>query len=72
MTAPDPLDVLTLPEVAKLLRISPNTVRHHLRDAPWWRVGRRRLIRRQALEAWLATHCDDRPTPQEDPTHEPA
>ncbi len=72
MTAPD---MLTVAEVARLLRISPNSVRRYLHDAPWCTFGRRRLIRRQALEAWLANTYERRPTPTAPPeerTHERA
>lgn len=55
------IDLLTLDEVADLLRVSTRTVRRliadgHLRPV---RIGRRTLVTRRELEAWVA-HLEGR------------
>lgn len=49
-------DLLFIEEVAEIARVSPATVRWWLRQGklPSTRPGRRRLIRRDALSAFLA------------------
>jgi excisionase family DNA binding protein len=50
-----PGDLLHIPEVAKIARVSEETVRFWIktRRLESLRPGRRRLIRREALEAFL-------------------
>ncbi|MBX5465669.1 MAG: helix-turn-helix domain-containing protein [Clostridia bacterium] len=47
--------VLTVAEVARLLRVGQSTLRQALKrgDIPHVRLGRRILIRRDALFAWM-------------------
>jgi excisionase family DNA binding protein len=49
-------DVLTVAETARLLRLSVNTTYAYLADGviPGQRVGRRWIISRARLDAWLA------------------
>lgn len=53
MTSPG--DLLLIEEVAEIARVSPETVRFWIKRKllPSLRPGRRRLIRREALEAFL-------------------
>jgi excisionase family DNA binding protein len=54
--SPEPSDVLTVAETARLLRLSLNTTYAYLADGviPGQRVGRRWIISRARLDAWLA------------------
>lgn len=47
--------VLTIEEAARLLRVGETTLRDHLRrgEIPHVRLGRRVLIRRDTLLAWI-------------------
>ena len=49
-------DLLLIPEVAQIARVSPETVRFWIKRGklPSIRPGRRRMVRRTALEAFLA------------------
>jgi excisionase family DNA binding protein len=51
-----PIDVLTVAETAQLLRLSVNTTYAYLADGviPGQRVGRRWIISRARLDAWLS------------------
>jgi excisionase family DNA binding protein len=51
-----PGDLLLIPEVARIARVSEETVRFWIkrRRLPSLRPGRRRLVRRDVLEAFLA------------------
>lgn len=57
MTAPrlTAEDILTVPEAAELLRMSPSTVAHLCRtgELPSRKLGRRRIILRPQIEALL-------------------
>jgi excisionase family DNA binding protein len=59
-TGPPPSDVLTVAETARLLRLSINTTYAYLADGviPGQRVGRRWIISRARLDAWLAGAAD--------------
>lgn len=52
----EPPDVLTVAETAQLLGLSVNTTYGHLADGtiPARRLGRRWIISRARLDAWLA------------------
>jgi excisionase family DNA binding protein len=57
-------DFLLLPEVAKLTRLSESTLRwlrHQGRGPAGFRLGRRLLFRRAAVEEWIARHEKARP-----------
>jgi excisionase family DNA binding protein len=60
--AAPPVDVLTVAETARLLGLSVNTTYVYLADGtiPGRRVGRRWLISRTRLDAWLAGAEDGR------------
>lgn len=60
MTTPADLTVLTVDEVAELLRCSRQHVYVlHQRDGlPFTRLGRRILVRATELEAYLAAHTE--------------
>jgi excisionase family DNA binding protein len=52
-------DLLLLPEVARLTRLSESTIRwlrHHGRGPAAFRLGRRLVFRRGEVEAWLRQH----------------
>jgi excisionase family DNA binding protein len=51
-----PVDVLTVAETARLLRLSVNTTYAYLADGliPGQKVGRRWIVSRARLDAWLA------------------
>jgi excisionase family DNA binding protein len=57
-----PRDVLTVAETARLLRLSINTTYAYLADRaiPGQRIGRRWIISRARLDAWLAGADSDR------------
>jgi excisionase family DNA binding protein len=60
----DPL--LTLPEVAEYLRIPLSTLyqlRHQGKAPRGYRVGRRVIVARSELEAWLRAQADPQPRP---------
>jgi len=55
-----PLDLLTVPEVANILRTSPKAVYEMIRRRQLpgvTKIGRRRLVRRDALVHWLETNA---------------
>jgi excisionase family DNA binding protein len=52
-------DLLLLPEVARLTRLSESTIRwlrHQGRAPAGFRLGRRLVFRRGEVEAWLRQH----------------
>jgi excisionase family DNA binding protein len=52
-------DLLLLPEVARLTRLSESTIRwlrHQGRGPAGFRLGRRLVFRRGEVEAWLRQH----------------
>jgi excisionase family DNA binding protein len=52
-------DLLLLPEVARITRLSESTLRwlrHQGRGPAGFRLGRRLLFRRGEVEAWLRQH----------------
>jgi predicted DNA-binding transcriptional regulator AlpA len=52
-------DLLLLPEVARLARLSESTLRwlrHQGRGPAGFRLGRRLVFRRGEVEAWLRQH----------------
>jgi predicted DNA-binding transcriptional regulator AlpA len=52
-------DLLLLPEVARLSRLSESTIRwlrHQGRAPAGFRLGRRLVFRRGEVEAWLRQH----------------
>lgn len=57
-----PADVLTVAETARLLRLSLNTTYAYLADGliPGQKVGRRWIVSRVRLDAWLAGADSDR------------
>jgi excisionase family DNA binding protein len=59
----NPGDLLLIEEVAEIARVSPETVRFWIkrRLLPSLRPGRRRLIRREALEAFLTQRASKSP-----------
>lgn len=61
----NPGDLLLIEEVAAIARVSPETVRFWIKrkQLPSLRPGRRRLIRREVLEAFLTRHAS-RPSVQ--------
>jgi predicted DNA-binding transcriptional regulator AlpA len=57
-------DLLLLPEVAALARMSVSTLRwlRHRGEGPTgFRLGRRVLFRRAAVETWLRRHEQEQP-----------
>jgi excisionase family DNA binding protein len=58
----NPGDLLLIEEVAAIARVSPETVRFWIKRKllPSLRPGRRRLIRREALEVFLAAQSPKR------------
>ena len=53
-------ELLTVDETIRLLRLGRTRVNEILRsgDLPSYKLGRRRLVRRQAVEEWLERHKD--------------
>lgn len=47
--------ILTVPEAARLLKVGRTTLRDHIRagEIPHLRLGRKILLRRDALMAWM-------------------
>ncbi len=57
MTSPMSVETLTIPEAAAALRVSRRHLQNLFRRGdgpPVIRLGRRRIIRREALDRWLA------------------
>jgi predicted DNA-binding transcriptional regulator AlpA len=57
-------DLLLLPEVARLTRLSESTLRwlrHQDRGPTGFRLGRRVVFRRSEVEQWVARHEQARP-----------